>query len=148
MNAEQKTAWFILSFFVYIHLIARPMLKFLLVPKFGDVAVIVMVVSGMVLFLVGFFTIMHSGRRKGGDQVETDERNKILSLQATFGGAMMSYLAVFLFCVFTQWNLKQRGIDSISVQTMRHTLNHLMGVVGLTFFGVRSIAILILYGPK
>ncbi len=148
MNGEQKIAWFTLGFFAYIHLIAKPLLRFLLIPKFGDVAVIVMVVGGMVLFFVGFFTIMLSGRRKGGDQVETDERDKILSLTATFGGAMMSYLAVFLFCAFTQWNLKQQGVESVPVDTVRYTLNRLMGVVGSTFFGVRSIAILILYGLK
>ena len=55
----------------------------------NDVIVTMMVVD-TVLFFGGFFTIMLSGRRKGGDQVETDERDKTLSLQATFGGAMMS----------------------------------------------------------
>jgi hypothetical protein len=148
MNTEQKIAWYTLGFFAYIRLIAKPLLRFLLIPKFGDAAVIVMVVSGMVIGLVGFFSIMLFSKRKSGDQVETDERDKILSLTATFGGAMMSYLAVFLFCAFTQWNLKQQGVESVSVETVRHILNRLMGVVGFTFFGVRSIAILILYRLK
>jgi hypothetical protein len=57
MNGEQNIAWFTLGFFAYIHLIAKPLLRFLLIPKFGDVAVIVMVVGGMVLFFVGFFGV-------------------------------------------------------------------------------------------
>ena len=148
MNTEQKIAWFTLGFFAYIKLIVKPLLRFLLVPKFGDAAVIVMVIGSMALFFVGFLTIMLSGRRKSGDHVKSDERDKTLSLQATFGGAMMSYLAVFLFCAFTQWNLKQQGVESVSAQTMTHILNHLMGVVGFAFFGVRSIAVLILFGPR
>jgi amino acid transporter len=124
------------------------LLKFLIVPKFGNVAVGITVVGSMVLYLVVFFVIIFSRKRKGEDHVESDERGKILSLTATFGGAMMSYLAVFLFCAFTQWNLKQQGVESVSVETATHILNRLMGVVGFTFFGVRSIAVLILFGPK
>ena len=147
MNAEQKVAWLTLGFFAFI-LIMQPPLRFLLVPRFGDAAVLIMVVGSMVLFLVSFFTIIVSTRRSSGDRVESDERDKILSLKATFSGAMMSYLAVFLFCAFTQWNLKQQGVESISVQTATHILHLLMGVVGFSFFGARSITVLILYGPR
>lgn len=148
MNTEQKFAWFILGFFAYQKLIVTPLLRFLLIPRFGDDAVVVAVIGNMVLFFVIFLTILVSAKRKSGDQAETDERNKILSLTATFGGAMASYLAVFLFSAFTQWNLQRQGTESISVQTMRHILNSLMGVVGVTFFGIRSIAVLILFRLK
>ena len=148
MNMEQKIAWYILGFLAYIQLIEMPLLRFLLVPKFGNDVVVIMVVSSMVLFLVGFCSIMLSGKRKSEDQVESDERDKILSLTATFGGAMMSYLAVFIFCVFTQWSLKQQGVESVSVQTTTHILNSVMGATGFVFFATRSIAVLILYGPK
>ena len=45
MNTEQKIAWYTLGFFAYIRLIAKPLLKFLLVPTFGNAAVTVMVVK-------------------------------------------------------------------------------------------------------
>ncbi len=145
MNREQKFAWFYLGYCVFI-LLTRLANKFLFVPMFGDTAAPVTVILGFVVFFVGFFKIVVLGRKRGGEKVEEDERSKILSLMATFGGAMASYGAVFLFCLLTQWNLKRQGVDSVPVADLRHILNHLMGVVGFTFFGIRSVAVLILFG--
>ena len=145
MNTDQKFARFILGYYTFIAL-SFAANKFLFVPLFGDVVVLITVILGFAVFFVGFFSIVVFGKKQGGDEVEGDERGKILSLKATFAGAMASYGAVFLFCFFTEFHFKQLGVDSISVRTLTRTLNHLMGVVGFAFFGVRSVAVLILYG--
>lgn len=145
MNKEQKFAWFLLSFYIFI-LLTNLANRCLFVPVFGDVAVLVTVILSFILFFAGFFKIVVLGRKRAGDRVEEDERSKVLSLMATFGGAMASYLAVFLFCFLTHWNLKRQGVDTVPVAALRHILNNLMGIVGFAFFGVRSIAVLILFG--
>jgi hypothetical protein len=145
MNREQKFAWFYLGYHIFI-VLSTAANKSLFVPMFGNVAVLVTLVLSFVVFFVGFFRIVVFGKKQGGDKVEGDERGKILSLTATFAGAMASYGAVFLFCIITEFQFKRLGVDSVSVRTLTHTLNHLMGVVGSAFFGVRSIAVLILYG--
>jgi uncharacterized membrane protein (DUF485 family) len=145
MNGEQKFAWFFLGYYAFIALSSAAN-KFLFVPLFGDVVVLVTVILSFVIFFAGFFLIVVFGRKPAGDKVEGDERGTILSLKATFAGAMASYGAVFLFCFFTEFQFKRLGVDSVSVRTLTHTLNHLMGIVGFAFFGVRSIAVLILYG--
>ncbi len=145
MNREQRFAWFYFGYCVFL-LLTFLANKFLFVPMFGDVAVLVTVILGFVVFFVGFLKIVVLGRKPTGDRVEEDERGKMLSLKATFNGAMASYAAVFLFCFLAELHFKRQGVDSVSVRTLTHTLNRLMGVVGFAFFGVRSIAVLILYG--
>jgi hypothetical protein len=145
MNREQKFAWFYLGCCVFM-LLMRFANKYLFVPMYGNTVVLITVILSFVIFFVGFFKIVVFGRKPAGDRVEEDERCKMLSLKATFGGAMASYGTVFLFCFLTQWNLKRRGVDSVSVKNLMHILNHLMGVVGFAFFGVRSVAVLILFG--
>lgn len=147
MNTEQKVAWFTLGFIAYTWIMGQ-LLRSLLVPRFGDVAVPIVGGGSVVIFFASFLTIVVSARRKSADRVESDERDKMLSLRATFCGAMMSYLAVFLYCALTQWNLKDQGVETIPVQTATHILNRLMAVVGLAFFATRSIAVLILFRPK
>ena len=145
MNTEQKFAWFVLGYYVFM-LLTSIANRFLFVPMFGNGAVLVTLILSFIVFFTGFFMIVVFGGKPSGDRVEEDERGKVLSLKATFAGAMASYGAVFLFCFLTQWNLKQQGVDSVPMTVLRHTLNHLMGVVGIAFFGVRSVAVLILYG--
>jgi len=142
VNKEQKIAWLILGYLVYLAAsgLVLPFLK----PHFGDTAVLGSIVFGWVAFF-SVFLYIGCAKKPKGDTTEDDERTKILSLQASLAGAMMSYLAVFVYCAFVFWRVRSQGEGTISVYVFRHILYTLMGVVGMTIFGVRSLVILLLY---
>lgn len=130
MNAEEKSAWFVVGVSV-----AALVTFLILLPIFGfKVALGSFGIFGFAGLTPLFF-------RKQPGKVASDERDRIIVRKAAVVGGMCSYL-VFVAGCMAAWFIKMfRGEATIDIEV----LPLLVFCGGIVLWLVRSIALLVLY---
>ena len=135
MSVEQKCAWLIVGCF------ALALVGFLvLVPLIGVKAA----VSAFGLFGFGGLGPLLFRKKRMPAEVAMDERDRMIAEKATLGGGMSSYMVFILACMIPWFVYMFQGKKTISI----HVLPLVVFCGGITFFVVRSVVILILYGRE
>jgi len=130
MNAEQKSAWFVIGVSVAV-VVAFLILVPLLGLKFASAS----------FALFGFAGLTPLFFRKQPGKVVADERDRIIVRKAAVAGGMFSYLVFVMGCM-AAWLIKMiQGEATIDIAV----LPLLVFCGGIVLFLVRSIALLVLY---
>ena len=130
MNAEEKSAWFVIGVFV-----ATLVAFLILIPLLGFKVAL----GSFGLFGLTGLTPLFFRRQPG--KVVSDERDRIIVRKAAVAGGMSSYLVFCAGCM-AAWLMKMlQGEATIDINVL--PLLVFFGAVVL--FLVRSIAVLVLY---
>ena len=135
MVREQKQAWCVLGLFAAAFSIST-LLIVLVSVKLAPL--------GFAVFFLGFFVPFVGRKKRDSAEVDMDERDKMIGQKATLGGAMLSMTVFMLACLIISSIYKHQGRESISIEVLGLILN----AGAMTFWIVRSITVVVLYGRE
>jgi hypothetical protein len=134
MSMQQKQAWFVVGVFVLalgVFLILLPVVGTAAWGAFG-------------LFgLVGLVGLVGRKARRAGEVI-LDERDGVISVKATMGAGIAAFEVCVAACMVPWFIHMFQGKESISI----HILPCIVFVSGITFWLVRAVATLVLYGRE
>ena len=135
MSRQQKQAWFIVGVFVFALSVFLS-----LIPVVG----VAVAWGAFGLFGLGGLAPLVGRKACQPGEVVSDERDGAISVRATMGAGIAAFEVCVAACMVSWFVHMFQGKESISI----HILPCVVLVSGLTFWLVRAVATLVLYGRE